>query len=34
MVVLRGVNVPSMDWGMAEHLFESMTMVYDSWELI
>lgn len=31
MVVLRGVNVPSMDWGMAEHLFESMTMVYDSW---
>ncbi len=31
MVVLRGVNVPSMDWGMAENLYESMTMVYDCW---
>lgn len=31
MVVLRGVNIPSMGWGMAEHLYESMTQVYDSW---
>ena len=31
-VVLRGVNVPSLGWGMAEHLYESMTEVYDSWQ--
>ncbi len=31
MVVLRGVNIPSLGWGMAEHIYESMTMVYDSW---
>ena len=32
LVVLRGVNVPSLGWGMAEHLYESMTQVYDSWQ--
>ncbi|MDY3031057.1 MAG: cellulase family glycosylhydrolase [Clostridia bacterium] len=31
IVTLRGVNIPSMGWGMAEHIFESMTEVYDSW---
>lgn len=31
-VVLRGVNVPSLGWGMAEHLYESMTQVYDGWQ--
>lgn len=30
-VVLRGVNIPSLGWGMAEHIYESMTMVYDNW---
>lgn len=30
-VTLRGVNIPSMGWGMAEHIYESMTEVYDNW---
>ena len=31
MVTLRGVNIPSLGWGMAEHIYESMTELYDSW---
>lgn len=31
-VILRGVNIPSMGWGMEEHIFESMTEVYDNWQ--
>lgn len=30
-VTLRGVNVPSMGWGMQEHLYESLVETYDSW---
>ena len=31
MVTLRGANVPSLGWGMAEHIYESMTELYDNW---
>ena len=30
-IVLRGVNVPSLGWGMAEHLYESAIEMFDSW---
>lgn len=30
-IVLRGVNIPSLGWGMAEHLAESIVEMYDGW---
>lgn len=30
-IVLRGANVPSMGWGMAEHLEESIVEMFDAW---
>lgn len=30
-ITLRGVNVPSLGWGMAEHLYESAIEMFDSW---
>lgn len=30
-VTLRGANVPSLGWGMAEHLYESAVEMYDAW---
>ncbi|MDD4688428.1 MAG: cellulase family glycosylhydrolase [Eubacteriales bacterium] len=31
MVTLRGMNVPSMGWGMREHLNESIVECFDAW---
>lgn len=30
-ITLRGINVPSMGWGMREHLNESLIETYDNW---
>ena len=30
-ITLRGVNVPSLGWGMAEHIYESVIEMFDSW---
>jgi hypothetical protein len=30
-VRLRGVNIPSLEWGQGEHLFESLRVAIDDW---
>ncbi len=30
-VRLRGVNIPSLEWGQGEHLFDSLGVAIDGW---